>query len=81
MWRPRLIEYIWFGCIPVVLADDYYLPFSALVDWDDFSVRICEKDAHRIKEILVSLPPERIDTLRRNLGKVGVRSCPPSPHR
>ncbi|KNC73553.1 hypothetical protein SARC_13888, partial [Sphaeroforma arctica JP610] len=70
VWSPRLIEYLWFGCIPVVLGDDYYLPYSALFDWDKFSIRICEADAGNIKKVLKAISPERIDDIRRRLREV-----------
>lgn len=72
VWSPRLIEYIWYGCIPVVLGDDYYLPYSSLFDWDQFSVRICEKDAPRLKDILMAIDAPTIKRLRDNLKKVRV---------
>jgi hypothetical protein len=70
VWSPRLIEYIWYGCIPVVLGDDYYLPFSSLLDWSQFSIRICEAHAGKIKEILTAIPGDEVKRLRDNLKKV-----------
>eukprot|EP00123_Amoebidium_parasiticum_P001679 comp12831_c0_seq1/m.7991 comp12831_c0_seq1/g.7991 ORF comp12831_c0_seq1/g.7991 comp12831_c0_seq1/m.7991 type:complete len:462 (-) comp12831_c0_seq1:351-1736(-) len=70
VWSPRLIEYIWYGCIPVVLGDDYYLPYSAVFDWDQMSIRICEKDAANIKQILKSVSVDRLASIRKRLREV-----------
>lgn len=35
----RLIEALAFGVVPVVVADEYVLPFSEVLQWDQFSVR------------------------------------------
>ena len=49
---PRLIESMLFGCVPVILADDYELPLSWLVDWSAFSVMIPERDFQTIPDAL-----------------------------
>lgn len=40
------------GAIPVILADDWVLPFSGLVDWDSIAVRIPEKSWNDTLRIL-----------------------------
>eukprot|EP01134_Creolimax_fragrantissima_P004253 CFRG4253T1 len=70
VWSPRLVEYIWFGCIPVILGNDYYLPYSAVFDWDLFSIRICEEDAGNIKTILHTISDDRIRSIRQKLKSV-----------
>jgi len=49
---PRLIESMLFGCVPAILADDYELPLSWLVDWSAFSVMIPERDFQTIPDAL-----------------------------
>lgn len=42
-WSPRLMDALWFGCIPVVIADHYVLPLGYLVDWESIAVTVAEK--------------------------------------
>lgn len=70
VWSPRLIEYIWYGCIPIVLGDDYYLPMSSLLDWREFSIIIKEDHASSIKQTLLSISNKQIRKMRRRLAKV-----------
>ncbi len=67
MWSPRLIDAILLGCIPVILTDGVALPFHPLLDWRAFSVRILQKDLHRLKDILLSLPRARVDAMQAAL--------------
>ena len=41
-WSPRLDEAVYAGCIPVIIADGYDPPFSAILNYSLFSVRINE---------------------------------------
>ena len=42
-WSPRVMDAVWFGCIPVFLADHYHPPLHGLVDWDQLAVSVPEK--------------------------------------
>mgnify|MGYP002775961587 FL=1 len=53
---PRLVEAIYYDCIPVIIADGFVLPFSDVLNWDVFSLRVKEKDIPRLKEILENVP-------------------------
>ena len=48
----RMIESMNLGCIPVVISDGYVLPFSPELDYGKFSIRIPEKDADDLIDIL-----------------------------
>ena len=67
VWSPRLIEYLWFGCVPVIIADGYFLPLAGLLDWSEFSVKVCMRDAHRVDQILAGLSASRVDELRKGV--------------
>ena len=68
-WSRRLYEVMIEGCIPVIIADDIVLPFSAQLRWESFSIRVAE---HLVKEgklfeILSTIPEKRIQRLRTSL--------------
>jgi len=52
VWSPRLFDAFWFGCIPVIVADDYHLPHSCVLDWSEMSVHVPEAQADQTAEIL-----------------------------
>ena len=36
------MDALWFGCIPVLIADHYIPPLTDLLDWENFSVVVPE---------------------------------------
>ena len=36
------MDALWFGCIPVLIADHYIPPLSDLLDWGDIAVVVPE---------------------------------------
>ncbi|KVI09464.1 probable glycosyltransferase At3g42180 [Cynara cardunculus var. scolymus] len=48
----RIGDAIYYGCIPVVLADHYDLPFTDILDWRSFSVVVSTEDIAFLKKIL-----------------------------
>ena len=70
-WSPRLMEAVWYGCIPVVLADDYWMPQGCFWDWTALAVLIPEKDALKTKERLMELSLADVRARQRGLLQVG----------
>jgi len=69
IFSPRLIESMLFGCVPVILADNYELPLGWLIDWSAFAVLIPESDFETIPEVLERANSEW-DTMHRRLQRV-----------
>ena len=57
------MESLHFGCIPVIGIDSLVLPFSEVLDWKRFSVRIYETDLTKIWDILSQISEKRRNEL------------------
>lgn len=67
---PRLVESINTGCVPVIVSDNYQLPFSDVLDWSKFSLHIPSKRISEIKTILKSVSHDKYLKLHRRVLKV-----------
>ena len=67
---PRIIEAIYYECVPVIIADNFVLPLSEVLDWSAFSVVVAEKDIPKLKEILSAIPLKRYLTMQINVKMV-----------
>jgi hypothetical protein len=67
---PRIVEAIYYECVPVIIADNFVLPLSDVLDWSAFSVVVAEKDIHRLKEILLSIPMRKYVAMQTNVKMV-----------
>lgn len=67
---PRIVEAIYYECVPVIIADNFVLPFNEVLDWSAFSVVVAEKDIPRLKEILLSIPMRKYLTMQINVKMV-----------
>lgn len=56
---PRVVEAIFYECVPVIISDNYVPPFSEVLDWESFSVFVQEKDIPNLRNILLSITEER----------------------
>lgn len=52
---PRIVEAIYYECVPVIIADNFVLPLEEVLDWSKFSVVVAEKDIPRLKDILLGI--------------------------
>jgi xylogalacturonan beta-1,3-xylosyltransferase len=67
---PRIVEAINAGCVPVIVSDNYQLPFSDVLDWSKFSLHIPSKRISEIKRILKSVPHAKYLKLHKRVLKV-----------
>lgn len=68
-WSFRFSEALANGSIPVLLSDDYLLPFSQDVNWDQFCIRVPEKDLFLLNDTLSSVPESEIQAKLQNIRK------------
>ena len=66
-WSPRLDEAMNAECIPVIMADNYDPPWSSVLDYSTFSVRINENNVQDVKTILAAVPTDERKRLHSNL--------------
>lgn len=56
---PRVVEAIFYECVPVIISDNYVPPFFEVLNWGAFSVFVQERDIPNLRNILLSIPEER----------------------
>lgn len=66
-WSFRMIEALLNGSIPVIISDDYVLPMSDKIDWQNYCVVLPEKDLFDIDKILSAIPIERTKAMLENI--------------
>jgi len=67
---PRVVEAINVGCVPVIISENYALPFSDVLNWNKFSVQIPVDNIPKIKTILQNISEEKYMKLHRNVRRV-----------
>ncbi|KAM7274757.1 hypothetical protein ACFE04_016623 [Oxalis oulophora] len=67
---PRLVEAIFFECVPVIIADNYVPPLSEVLNWEKFAVFVMEKDIPDLKKILVSISEKKYIEMHKMVKKV-----------
>ncbi|KAK4434924.1 putative glycosyltransferase [Sesamum alatum] len=67
---PRIVEAIYYECVPVIIADNFVPPLSEVLNWDAFSVTVAEKDIPKLKEILLAIPLRKYLIMQTNVKKV-----------
>ncbi|KAE9586501.1 putative xylogalacturonan beta-1,3-xylosyltransferase [Lupinus albus] len=67
---PRVVEAIFYECVPVIISDNFVPPFFEVLNWESFAVFILEKDIPNLKLILLSIPEKRYLLLQKRLKKV-----------
>ncbi|WP_338430028.1 exostosin domain-containing protein [Synechococcus elongatus] len=63
----RLLEVMAGGAVPVVLADDWVLPFSELLDWSEFSLQITEDQCFNLPQILQKISIDEWQGMQQRL--------------
>lgn len=67
---PRVVEAIFYECVPVIISDNFVPPFFEVLDWRAFSLILAEKDIPNLKDILLSIPEEKYLQMQLSVRKV-----------
>ncbi|CAN4110127.1 unnamed protein product [Withania somnifera] len=66
----RVVEAIYAECVPVLISDGYVPPFSDVLNWKAFSVKVAVKDIPNIKKILMSISQNQYLRMPRRVKQV-----------
>ncbi|PHU09332.1 hypothetical protein BC332_21192 [Capsicum chinense] len=67
---PRVVEAIYYGCIPVILSDNYVPPLFETLNWESFAVFVQEKDIPNLKNILLSISDKKYKQMHGRVKRV-----------
>lgn len=67
---PRVVEAIFYECVPVIISDNFVPPFFDVLDWGAFSIILAEKDIPNLKDVLLSIPNEKYLQMQLGVRKV-----------
>ncbi|KAL2327137.1 hypothetical protein Fmac_020564 [Flemingia macrophylla] len=67
---PRIVEAIYAQCVPVIISQQYVLPFSDVLNWDSFSVQILVSDIPKLKDILLGISEDKYMRLHEGVKQV-----------
>ncbi|PWA70765.1 exostosin family protein [Artemisia annua] len=67
---PRVVEAIFYECVPVIISDNFVPPFFEVLNWDAFSIIVAEKDVPDLKSILAAITDEKYKELQYAVKKV-----------
>ncbi|KAL6005125.1 hypothetical protein ACLOJK_005686 [Asimina triloba] len=66
----RIGDALYYGCVPVIIANHYDLPFADVLNWKSFSIVVATLDIPLLKRILNGISSEEYTTLHKNVLKV-----------
>ncbi|PRQ27518.1 putative xylogalacturonan beta-1,3-xylosyltransferase [Rosa chinensis] len=67
---PRVVEAIFYECVPVIISDNFVPPFFEVLKWESFAVFVLEKDIPNLKDILLSIPKKRYLQMQMRVKRV-----------
>ncbi|KAL8255882.1 hypothetical protein R6Q59_030949 [Mikania micrantha] len=67
---PRVVEAIFYECVPVIISDNFVPPFFEVLNWESFAVFVKEKDIPNLKNILISIPETQYLVMQERVKKV-----------
>ncbi|KAL0311958.1 UNVERIFIED_CONTAM: putative glycosyltransferase [Sesamum radiatum] len=67
---PRVVEAIFYECVPVIISDNFVPPFFETLNWESFAVFVLEKDIPNLKNILLSISKKRYLEMQQRVKQV-----------
>ncbi|KAG2316639.1 hypothetical protein Bca52824_019761 [Brassica carinata] len=67
---PRVVEAIFYDCVPVIISDNFVPPFFEALNWESFAVFVLEKDIPNLKKILMSISERRYRQMQMRVKRV-----------
>ncbi|XP_075502168.1 putative glycosyltransferase At5g03795 [Primulina tabacum] len=65
----RIGDALYYGCVPVIIANHYDLPFEDILNWKSFSITVATLDTPLLKKILQGVSSEKYLILQNNVLK------------
>ncbi|XP_057781189.1 probable glycosyltransferase At5g03795 isoform X2 [Salvia miltiorrhiza] len=66
----RIGDALYYGCVPVIIANHYDLPFQDILNWKSFSIIVATLDIPLLKKILKAVSVQEYSILRNNVLKI-----------
>lgn len=66
----RIADSLYYGCVPVIIANHYDLPFTDILNWKSFAIIVATVDIPKLKEILKRVNSDEFQLLQSNVLKV-----------
>ncbi|GLT36693.1 hypothetical protein SLA2020_110560 [Shorea laevis] len=66
----RIADSLYYGCVPVIIANHYDLPFTDILNWKSFAVVVTTEDIPMLKRILKGINSDEYQLLQSNVLKV-----------
>ncbi|XVE71026.1 hypothetical protein DITRI_Ditri10aG0116900 [Diplodiscus trichospermus] len=67
---PRVVEAIFYECVPVIISDNFVPPLFEVLNWESFAVFVLEKDIPNLKNILLSISQDRYTEMHKRVKMV-----------
>ncbi|KAM7459365.1 hypothetical protein LguiA_036359 [Lonicera macranthoides] len=67
---PRVVEAIFYECVPVVISDNFVPPFFEVLNWKSFAIFVKEKDIPNLKNILLSISERKYILMQQRVKQV-----------
>lgn len=68
-WTFRFIESLLLGSIPILLSDDYVIPFADVVDWSKYCYIVPESEIFGIPNFLQNITPQEINAKQEAIAR------------